>query len=616
MDEENIEVNENSEKKPVFDKITDVLFNIFPILVGLVVPVLNFYLLQGYITYDIKTRELAILNIIFFELFGWFFVFLTRRIRTGMLIETIIVFLFGLIEYFVVQFRTTPILPWDIFSIGTAANVAGAYEFKMSKDAIKVTVYFCIIIAVLIGMMFLYRKKKLFKLKTTNIIAFVISAVCLFGYSVSLQSEKLMESADYYKYQYTPLTMMRKNGIAVTLLYDVKYMSVKKPDGYSKEEEKALLEEYENKDEKEDDDLPNVIAIMNETWSDLSVLEQNFETNQEVMPFVDSLKGADNTITGNCHVSIVGGNTANSEFEFITGNTMRFMPDGSIPYMNFIKKGTPSMFSHMESIGYETYFLHPNYERGWNRKKVYEAFGVDNILFNDLDGDDDMLSVVQKRRGYTTDQYVFDKIEDIYKEKEDGKPIFTWAVTIQNHGGYSSDFDDFSPWIEAEEESSQALNTYLSLMNLTDKSFENLINFFSSYDEKTVIVMFGDHQPNDSVVEPLYKMNGKSVYNLTPEETEKRYITPYVIWANYDIESASDVDTSANYLAAQTLKAAGVETSDYQNYLLELAADIPVLSNASLEDKDGNSIEESDAAERLEEYRKLAYYRLFDSQTK
>lgn len=616
MDEENIEVNENSEKKPVFDKITDVLFNIFPILVGLVVPVLNFYLLQGYITYDIKTRELAILNIIFFELFGWFFVFLTRRIRTGMLIETIIVFLFGLIEYFVVQFRTTPILPWDIFSIGTAANVAGAYEFKMSKDAIKVTVYFCIIIAVLIGMMFLYRKKKLFKLKTTNIIAFVISAVCLFGYSVSLQSEKLMESADYYKYQYTPLTMMRKNGIAVTLLYDVKYMSVKKPDGYSKEEEKALLEEYENKDEKEDDDLPNVIAIMNETWSDLSVLEQNFETNQEVMPFVDSLKGADNTITGNCHVSIVGGNTANSEFEFITGNTMRFMPDGSIPYMNFIKKGTPSMFSHMESIGYETYFLHPNYERGWNRKKVYEAFGVDNILFNDLDGDDDMLSVVQKRRGYTTDQYVFDKIEDIYKEKEDGKPIFTWAVTIQNHGGYSSDFDDFSPWIEAEGESSQALNTYLSLMNLTDKSFENLINFFSSYDEKTVIVMFGDHQPNDSVVEPLYKMNGKSVYNLTPEETEKRYITPYVIWANYDIESASDVDTSANYLAAQTLKAAGVETSDYQNYLLELAADIPVLSNASLEDKDGNSIEESDAAERLEEYRKLAYYRLFDSQTK
>lgn len=613
--EENSLPDENSEnegKKSLFDKITDVLFNIFPIVVGFVVPVLNFYFLQGYITYDLKTNELVLLNIIFFELFGWFLAFLTRRIRTGMLIETIIVFIFGLAEYFVVQFRTTPILPWDIFSIGTAANVAGAYEFKMSKDAIKVTVYFCIIIAVLIGMMFLYRKKKLFKLKTTNIIAFVVSAVCLFGYSISLQSDKLMESADYYKYQYTPLTMMRKNGIAVTLLYDVKYMSVKKPDRYSKEEEKALLEKYADK--KEDEDKPNVIAIMNETWSDLSVLEQSFETNEEVMPFVDSLKGADNTITGNCHVSIVGGNTANSEFEFITGDTMRFMPDGSIPYMNFIKKGTPSMFSHMESIGYETYFLHPNYERGWNRKKVYEAFGAENILFNDLDGDDDKMSVVQKRRGYTTDQYVFNKIEDIYKEKEDGKPIFTWAVTIQNHGGYTSDYDDFKPWIEVGGESSKALDTYLSLINLTDQSFKQLVDFFSSYDEKTVIVMFGDHQPNDSVVEPLYQMNGKSVYNLTPEETEKRYITPYVIWANYDIESASDVDTSANYLAAQTLKAAGVETSDYQNYLLDLAAEIPVLSNASLEDENGSSIEESDETERLEEYRKLAYYRLFDSQ--
>lgn len=613
------EKSKTKENKSLSYRILDIFYKILPFLIGIAVPAIDFYLLQGYITYAIKTRELLILNIIFFELFGWFLVFLTRRIRVGMLIETITVFIFGLTEYFVVQFRTTPILPWDIFSIGTAANVAGSYDFELSKEAKDITIRFCVIIIVLVVMMFLYRKKKLFRLKTSGILSVIISGICLFAFSISLQSDKLMEYCDYYKYQYTPLTMMRKNGIAVTLLYDVKFMSVDEPDGYSESDESKLLESYKNDiTDKNTSDLPNVIAIMNETWSDLSVLEQNYSTNQEVMPFIDSLRnGAENTISGNCHVSIVGGNTANSEFEFITGNTMKFMPDGSIPYMSYIKKDTPSIFSHLESIGYETYFLHPNYERGWNRKKVYTYFGVDNILFNDLDGDDEIQSLVEKKRGYTTDKYVFDNIEDIFENKKDNEPIFTWAVTIQNHGGYTSDYEDFTPWIEVDGTSSKALNTYLSLMNLTDQSFEELVNYFSEYDEKTIIVMFGDHQPNDSVVQPIYELNGKSVYDLTPEETELRYITPYVIWANYDIENESNVDTSANYLAAQTLKAAGVPTSDYQNYLLELASVVPVLSNASIEDENGNSIDEnnSDATDRLEEYRKLAYYRLFDCET-
>lgn len=600
------------------DVIIKIFYYAIPAAMLFIVPFLNFYLLQSYIRYDIKTPELKFLNILFFELFAIFLVFITNRIRVGLLIETCITFAFGILEYFVVSFRTTPILPWDIFSIGTALNVAGNYEFKLTAEARKTTISFVCIIAVLIAMCFFYKKQKIFKNLKARIATIAVSFAAFLSFSITCQSDKVMEWGNYYPYQYTPLSMMRKNGIAVTLLYDVKFLKLSKPDGYSASNSEKLLKNYEQTIPDTDEKYPNVIAIMNETWSDLEVLEQPFTTNEPVMPFISSLMESDkNTISGSCHVSIVGGNTANSEYEFITGNTMRFMPDGSIPFMSYIKEGTPSVFSHVEDLGYETYFIHPNYERGWNRKNVYTNFGVDNLWFNDIDGDDSIVSPCLKRRNYTTDQTLFSRIEDIFAKKDKDESIYAWAVTIQNHGGYTGDYEDFEPNIKVDGVDSKALEVYLSLMNLTDRYFQELIEYFENYDEDTIIVMFGDHQPNDSVVQPLYKLNGNSVYDATAEETELRYITPYVIWANFDIDGATDVETSANYLSSQTLQAAGIPLSDYDNYLLELASEVPVLSNASMKNSDGESVSPDDEkyAEKIDEYRKLAYYRLTDCKT-
>ena len=105
--------------------------------------------------------------------------------------------------------------------------------------------------------------------------------------------------------------------------------------------------------------LPNIIVVMNEAFSDLSVLG-DFTTNEDYMPFLHKLqKGYENTITGNLTVSVCGGNTANSEFEFLTGHTMDFFPVGSIPYQQYIKGELPSIVNQLEKLGYLTYGLHP-----------------------------------------------------------------------------------------------------------------------------------------------------------------------------------------------------------------------------------------------------------------
>ena len=128
-----------------------------------------------------------------------------------------------------------------------------------------------------------------------------------------------------------------------------------------------------------------------------------------------------------------------------------------------------------------------------------------------------------------------------------------------------------------------------------------------------MIVFFGDHQPTNSVIEPVLKLNGKSSSTLTEEETADRYKVPFFIWANFDIEEESDVELSANYLGAMTLQAAGLPLNGYQNYLLSLYEQVPVISanHVTLSDGTFTTADEQDAL--LSDYRGYQYYQIFDS---
>ena len=204
------------------------------------------------------------------------------------------------------------------------------------------------------------------------------------------------------------------------------------------------------------------------------------------MPFVHSLQnGADNTITGYLNVSVCGGNTADTEFEFLTGNTMAFLPAGSIPYQQYIKDTTPSLASYLKGLGYETYAQHPYNASGWNRETVYPLLGFENMAFAP-----DYLSrdVI---RNYISDKTSFEKIIETYENKPEDKPAFIFNVTMQNHGGYTDTYWNFTNTINAKGLGNDALNQYLSLIKLTDSDLSSLISYFKEQDEKTIIVFFG-----------------------------------------------------------------------------------------------------------------------------
>ena len=160
-----------------------------------------------------------------------------------------------------------------------------------------------------------------------------------------LHSEDIVEQKLHlYNKLFTPTTIQFKNGTVTAFLMELQYISVDKPSGYSAENAKELLASYDTGSQEaagtssDNAQKPNIIVIMNEAFSDPSVLG-DFTTNEDYMPFVHSLlDGADNTISGHLNVSVKGGNTANTEFEYLTGASMAFLPYGSIPYQQYVKK--------------------------------------------------------------------------------------------------------------------------------------------------------------------------------------------------------------------------------------------------------------------------------------
>ena len=346
---------------------------------------------------------------------------------------------------------------------------------------------------------------------------------------------------------------------------------------------------------------------MNEAFSDPAILG-DFETNEPYMPFVHSLMedGTENTISGNLNVSVLGGNTANTEFEFLTGHTMAFLPQGSVAYQQHVHGELPTMVSLLHDYGYKTIAMHPYNSTGWNRNKVYPAFGFDESYFiKDWTNP-------EKIRKYVSDRACYDKIIDEYESKEKNTPLFVFNVTMQNHSSYTEEFDNFTPDISLSDHDSIALSNYLSLIKISDEAIKDLIHYFSQEDEETIIVFFGDHQPTNSVISPVWKLNGKSSSQLSLEDEYLRYKVPFFIWANYDIEEASNVETSCNFLGNKVLEAAGIPLSGYRNYLAELEESYPVITSIRAEDSLGNSHEITELDEELNTYAILQYYNLLE----
>ncbi|MDO4556857.1 MAG: LTA synthase family protein, partial [Lachnospiraceae bacterium] len=404
-------------------------------------------------------------------------------------------------------------------------------------------------------------------------------------------------------------TSSEQYGTVLAFLAYGNSMKVEKPENYSVSEIEEEATKYKM-EEGSDEETPNIIVVMNESFSDLSYLG-DLETNVPYLEFFNSLE--ENTIKGHVVVSIMGGGTPNSEFEFLTGHSLAFLSN-SIPYIQYIQSSHINMTSNLKSQGYSTTAIHLMQEVNWRRNVVYPYLGFDDFIsIEDVDLENEELV-----RNYISDSATYKHVLDLLNNKDDDEKIFVFDVTGQNHGGYTYAGTDFETEVEVIGFDSSEVNQYLTLIRKSDQALEGLIEELEEYEEPVLLVFYGDHYPGLS--EEFFdwiKSDDEDDFDFF----QKEFTVPFLIWANYDIEEQENVYTSLNYLGAYVQQIAGLDLSGYDEFRLELSETIPAMNAYGYQDQNGvwyNYDEDNDDvySTLLDQYWKLEYNELFETKKK
>lgn len=429
-----------------------------------------------------------------------------------------------------------------------------------------------------------------------------------------------------------------EQGSALCFLKRVQDLSPAEPVGYDAGAVEELMASYDSElaDEAacfavgEGDEPPTVIAVMNETFADLSRYPGLADTEARSAYYHEL--AAEALDAGEAYASAMGGGTCNSEFEFLTGSSMGHLGGGVYPYVLYDLDGTESLVSYFSALGYATHALHPAESTNWRRDRIYDQLGFDEF------SDKSAFEEAETLRDLVTDRATYDYVLDLLEANEN--PQFVFDVTIQNHGGYDvgglSDEQTVSIPL-SDGSASTELDEYASVIRQADRDLAYLVKELNALERPVVLCFFGDHQPgfSDWLFEATY---GAAADDLGIDAVQERYAVPYLIWANdaahatgigskavdatSDADSASaneDQRSSLNYLGAKFVNLAGLPATSYQRFLLAAREAIPAINMNGYLTADGvwhRFGEKTDADDMLRAYAAVQYDNLFNKDSK
>lgn len=538
------------------------------------------------------------LGVMVVSVFILFIYLIFSEVKFSVILVTLLFVLISTINVYVYSFRDRLLEPVDLLSVATAINVAGNYS--LFPVPVFIIIGWLIWVGLIVYIFAVIPKiKNKISVKKRGIVSLniLLNIVLVLVYTNDL------------KIQHWRKWGAISNGYILNFVLKFKELYIVKPSDYSEEiiDKVAMEFPLELDNSQLEHEYPHIIVIMNESFSDLSVIGE-INTNIEVMPFISFLK--EGVVSGYVLTSVYGGNTANSEYEFLTGNTMAWLPPNTVPYQQYIKAPTYSMVSYLKSFyDYHCIAMHPYIANGWERPRTYGHLGFDESLFIEDFPQEHFI------REYISDLEMYEKIVEIY-EKQHQDTLFIFGVSMQNHGAYNYSGDDFKQAIElvGYEREYPDVEQYLSLVHESDIAIEYLISYFENIDEDVLIVFFGDHQPkiDQSFYEDVLNQDFKTL-----ESIQNKYLAPFFIWANYEIEEKYLECTSLNYLSTYLYEAAGIALPPYNQFLSRLEEKIPAINANgfySHKSQEFLTFEEASETEKLwlKLYEQLQYNNLFD----
>ena len=543
----------------------------FPLAASLITVLLGEWIARGALTADTVT------SFIFPHaeayLLAWLFLFLVWLLLDWIFrlppLSTLGMAVVGCVpctvNFYTLQLRGEPFLPWDLAQVSEAAGVASAAGIKIQPSMVCALV---VVLALVVGSFFLYRgRQKQRWLPRVAGSAATAAALCLLMFGVYLQpavcqaigivADPWMQDR-YYRYY----------GVVTGFMTNLSNLEIDKPDGYSEEAVDAILDNVDESQKfttsplyptsyaattAEDEQVkkPTIIYVMDESYWDVSELEQygiTFDT--DVSANLHALQQT--SAYGRAYSPSFGGGTCDVEFEALTGYSVSFLPSGAKPYQQHVTKPMFALPSYLKTQGYQTAAVHCFWAKYWSRDTAYPNLGLDDFISLE-----DMHGVTKVRKHYwtnglVTDDSMADQIIGQYEKMKasSDEPVFLHAVTMQNHTNYNKDNYPDDQRVKVLEHPAGmkastvgALEDFATGIRDADAMLGKLTAYFSQVDEPVILVFWGDHyNPIDSNYD-VYTTTG---YASDSSADPRLHQTTLLMWSNYS-DAQVDLGTIAAY---------------------------------------------------------------------
>lgn len=561
-------------------------------------------------------------------------------------IMCVVLFAIGIAEYTVLQFKNLPIQPGDLFALGTAAavgaNTTSGYTLTVGTGCMY---GIAALIASLILISLTSRDRK--RIVEANgeqaacsiwaadgenadglakrAIGYRVVGWVLFALFIGQFTIPYANGLGISVYTWKPIPSYQDNGFLSSFVSTAQLMIPQKPKGYSKKTVDKTVKELASRYDEENGEgsaakaasdqysqqKPNIVVVMNETFSDLSIYDSIKDAGYDGPQYLKSLY-PDSILHGTLQVSAMGGGTCNSEFETLTGNSMAFIGSGVYPYETY-NMNIDNLVSQLKGQGYDTHAIHPAAGSNWNRDGVYSAFGFDTF------DDEATFTGATRFRNRIDDASTYSKTLEYLNGSD--TPQFIFDVTLMGHSGYETGLVPEDKRVNCtvdglDEKNQNKLNEYLATSNEEDAQLKTLIDGIKKSKKPAIVLFFGDHQP------ALSEAIGGESDDI--EQTEKQWQTCYTMWANYDVAGSvkgTELDTSASYLSALLCHEVGIPMTNRQKAAYLLMEDVPKINVVGAylakNSKHGGEWENVDAAvvnsEAMETLSYLQYRNLFDT---
>lgn len=446
----------------------------------------------------------------------------------------------GIANGVILMFRMTPFTTADLSFIELGIAILPNYFSTVQLVLLGVALVAIVLLFIAI---FIFAPKRKGKLYIKRRIAGVLISILLVVVSMvtSVQTGivatyfgNLWDAYYDYGVPYCFLSTWLNRGISKPTGYDEQMVS----DALSSNQLATMSSETASEEEKKD--YPNIVFLQLESFIDPDEVK-NLEYEGEVVPYFKELK--ENYSTGHLTVPSVGGGTANTEFEVMTGMSVRSFGPGEYPYKTILKDQTcESLAYDVKKLGMGAHIMHNHRGAFYNRNTVFPNLGYDSYTSMEY-----MSYVTKTPRNWARDDVLISQIFGAMESTE--VKDYVYAISVQGHGEYpkSKVLDDPDVVVtgeDMEEGLRYAYEYYIEQINEMDDFLRELTAELEEYEEDTVLVLYGDHLP-------ALEMEAEDM------KSGSQYDTEYVIWSNFDMKK-KDMDLNAYQLVAEVQERIGM----------------------------------------------------------